>query len=307
MTEREFSDCLIAGPTASGKSALALRLAHETGGIVVNADSMQVYRDLAVITARPTPEDEAQAPHRLYGHVDAAETYSAGRWLGELAAIVASAKADGRPLILTGGTGLYFTLASRGIAAVPPIPEAVRADLRARFAAEGAGALHAELARHDPSSAERIAPADGSRTLRALEVILATGRPLRAWQQENGPPPIDAGAAAKVFLAPERDALRRRIDARFDAMLDAGALAEVKRLAMRRLDPSLPAMKAHGVPWLIRHLDGEIGLDAASAQAKADTTRYAKRQFTWFRNQLPDWQWEAPEQAYGRLVSAMRR
>ncbi|HET9902159.1 MAG TPA: tRNA (adenosine(37)-N6)-dimethylallyltransferase MiaA [Xanthobacteraceae bacterium] len=288
---------LIAGPTASGKSALALTLAAEVGGIVINADSMQVYRDLRVITARPSPVEEAQVPHRLYGHVDAAENYSAGRWLADAAAALADAERAGRLPIFVGGTGLYFKLLLSGIATVPPIPATIREGLRARLAAEGPEALHAALAIRDPVSAARISPRDRSRLIRALEVIEATGRPLRAWHGETAGPLLDPASAVKIFLEPERAILRARIDSRFDAMLAAGALEEVRALAARALDPLLPAMKAHGVPWLIRHLQGEIALDQAAAQAKADTRRYAKRQFTWFRNQMPGWTWLAPERA----------
>jgi tRNA dimethylallyltransferase len=282
---------LLAGPTASGKSAIALALAERAGGVVINADSMQVYRDLCIITARPTPEEEARVSHRLYGHVDAAETYSVGRWLADArAALAEAAVGDGLP-ILTGGTGLYFKLLTGGLAAVPPMPEEIRASVRARLADRGAPALHAELARRDPVTAARLQPGDRTRVVRALEVLEATGQSLAEWQQGNMPPILDPAACVKVFLAPDRAELSRRIEARFDTMLAAGALDEVRALAARRLDPLLPAMKAHGVPWLIRHLHGETSLDEAAERAKADTRRYAKRQFTWFRNQLPDWEW----------------
>ena len=292
---------LIAGPTASGKSALALALAERTRGIIVNADSMQVYRDLRIITARPTPDEEAGVPHRLYGHVDAAETYSVGRWLADARVALAEAAAGDRLPILVGGTGLYFKLLTGGLAAIPPVPAEIRERWRGRVAAEGAPALHAELARRDPASAARLQPGDRTRIVRALEVLDATGRSLADWQQGNMPPMLEVAECAKVFIAPDRAELRRRIEARFDAMLAAGSLEEVRALAARRLDALLPAMKAHGVPWLIRHLRGEIGLQEAAEQAKADTRRYAKRQFTWFRNQLPDWEWVAPEEAEGAL------
>jgi tRNA dimethylallyltransferase len=297
---------LIAGPTASGKSALALRVAEETGGVVVNADSMQVYRDLRIITARPSLDEEARAPHLLYGHVDAAETYSVGRWLGEASAAVADVRAAGRTAIMVGGTGLYFKLATGGLAAIPTIPNSVRTALRTRLESEGVASLHAELAERDAESAARLHPGDRSRIVRALEVLEATGRPLGAWQRENEAPMLDAAAARKVFIGPDRDALRARIDGRFEAMLAAGALEEVRALAARGLDPNLPAMKAHGVPWLIRHLRGEMSRAAAAAEAKADTRRYAKRQFTWFRNQLPDWPWASPESAFETLMRTQR-
>jgi tRNA dimethylallyltransferase len=280
---------LIAGPTASGKSALAMRLAERLGGVVINADSMQVYRDLRIITARPTPEEEASVPHRLFGHVDAAENYSVGRWCRDVAAVLEDVRREGRVPILTGGTGLYFKALTTGLAAVPPIPDDMRAHVRARIVSEGAPALHAELMQRDPATARRLMINDRSRISRALEVVLATGRPLSDWHREGLPPLIAADKAAKVFITCERKELVRRIETRFHAMLGAGALDEVRGLAARKLDPLLPAMKAHGVPWLIRHLNGEISLDDAAAGGIMDTRRYAKRQVTWFRNQMKDW------------------
>jgi len=212
---------LIAGPTASGKSALALELAQATGGVIINADSMQVYRDLRVITARPTPAEEASVPHRLYGHVDAAVNFSAGSWVVDAAGVLAEAR--------------------------------------------------------------------------------ATGRSLTDWHRDGLPPLLPQGQFRALFLAPDRDALYARIDRRFDAMLDAGALEEVAALAARRLDPLLPAVKAHGVPALIRHLKGEITLEEAAVIGRADTRHYAKRQFTWFRHQLPEFEWVKPEAARGWL------
>ena len=292
---------LIAGPTASGKSGLALALAEQIDGTIVNADSMQVYRDLRVITARPTPDEEARVPHRLYGHVDAAENYSVGRWLADVRPVLDEARAAGRVTIVTGGTGLYFKALTQGLSAVPPIPADIRASMRARLEAEGPASLHAELLRRDPSSL--LKPGDRTRIARALEVLEATGRPLSDWHREGLPPLIDASQAVTMFLAPERDELRRRIDARFDAMLDAGALDEVRALSGRQLDPLLPAMKAHGVPWLIRCLNGELSLAKAAEGGKNDTRRYTKRQFTWARHQLPDWTWTAPD---GALADALR-
>jgi tRNA dimethylallyltransferase len=289
---------LIAGPTASGKSALALALAEKLGGVVINADSMQVYEGLRIITARPTPEEEIGAPHRLYGHVDAGDIYSTGRWIADAGEALAAATAAGRMPIVVGGTGLYFKALTEGLAAVPPIPPAIRADVRGRLARDGVSVLYEELIRRDPVTAARIMPLDRARTARALEVVLATGRSISDWHKEGLSPVLDAAACAKIFLLCERKELVARIESRFGAMLTAGALDEVKALAARRLDPLLPAMKAHGVPWLIRHLNGEISLDEAAAGSIMDTRRYAKRQNTWFRGQMKDWPSAAPDRAF---------
>lgn len=286
---------LIAGPTASGKSALALELAERHGGIVINADSMQVYRDLRIITARPTAAEEARAPHRLYGHVDAAENYSVGRWCVDVAGALAEAAARGALPIITGGTGLYFKALTQGLSPIPPIPAEVRDAVRGRL--DRATALHEELTRHDPQSAGRLVSSDRARIARALEVVLATGRTIGDWHSEGLRPVLDAASCVCVFLNAERQELKRRIETRFDAMLAQGALDEVRALDARGLDPDLPAMKAHGVPWLRRHLHGEISLDEAAEGGKRDTRRYTRRQATWFRNQMPGWKWVAPEEA----------
>ena len=280
---------LIAGPTASGKSALALALAEKLGGAVINADSMQVYSPLRIITARPTPDEEARVPHRLYGTVDEAENYSVGRWTDDIGAVLAELAAAGRIPIVVGGTGLYFKALTEGLAAVPPVPAEIREQLRARVQSEGVAPLYAELIERDPVTAHRLMPLDRVRICRALEVILATGRSLSEWHQEGMAPLIDPARAAKIFLTCERTELVARIEKRFTAMLEAGALDEVRALAARRLDPLLPAMKAHGVPWLTRHLNGEISLDEAAAGGVMDTRRYAKRQVTWFKGQMKDW------------------
>jgi tRNA dimethylallyltransferase len=306
VSERHSSKAvLIAGPTASGKSALALELALNAGGIVINADSMQVYRDLRVITARPTQDEEARVPHRLYGHVDAAVNFSAGAWVADAAKMLEEAKAEGRLPIFIGGTGLYFKALTAGLSVVPPIPADIREDVRARLERNGVEALHAELARRDPRAAERLNLRDRTRIARALEVIEATGRSLLDWHHEGQPPLLPKDSFRAVFLAPERDELYARIDARFDAMLGAGALTEVERLAARGLDSLLPAMKAHGVPALIRHLRGELSLEEAAIIGRADTRHYAKRQFTWFRHQLPEFEWVKPEEARGWLAAAV--
>ena len=296
---------LIAWPTASGKSALALRLAEQLGGAVINADSMQVYRDLRIITARPTPDQEARASHVLYGHVDAAENYSVGRWCQDAHAAIADAEARRLVPILTGGTGLYFKALTQGLSAVPPTPPEIRAAVRARCDAEGAAALHAELTRRDPAMAARLKPGDRMRIARALEVLEATGRSLADWHRDGMPALLDATRAVKVFLTPERAELHRWIGARFDGMLVQGALDEVRALDARGLDPMLPAMKAHGVPWLRRHLAGEISLAEAAEGGKADTRRYTKRQLTWFRHQMPGWTWIVPEAAEAAVREAI--
>ena len=293
---------LIAGPTASGKSALALQLAAKLGGVIINADSMQVYRDLRVITARPTLQEEAEQPHKLYGHVDATENYSVGRWLRDAQTALDEAKAAGRVPIIVGGTGLYFMALTRGLAAVPPIPADIRAAVRGRLISEGVAPLYAELSERDPPSAHRLMPGDRSRITRALEVVLATGRSLSDWHREGMPTLLDPARAVRFFLEVDREELGRRIDARFDAMLAEGAVAEVEQLAARSLNPMLPAMKAHGVPWLIRHLRGEIGLDEAAEGGKRDTKRYTKRQATWFRNQMPDWPWLGPAEILAKAT-----
>jgi tRNA dimethylallyltransferase len=288
---------LIAGPTASGKSALALEFAQQTGGVIINADSMQVYRDLRVITARPTPEEEALVPHRLYGQVDAAVNFSAGAWLSDVAAVLGEVRGQNRRPIFVGGSGLYFKALMRGLSAVPPTPAVVRQRVRARLEREGAEVLHAELARRDPAAAERLKPRDRTRIARALEVVEATGRSLTDWHRDGLPPLLPPGTFFAMFLDADRDRLYARIDARFDAMLQAGAIEEVAALAARQLDPLLPAMKAHGVPAMRRHLKGEIPLDQAAEVGRADTRHYAKRQFTWFRHQLPEFEWVKPAEA----------
>jgi tRNA dimethylallyltransferase len=296
---------LIAGPTASGKSALALALAEKLGGAVINADSMQVYSHLRIITARPAPDEEMRAPHRLYGTVDEAENYSVGRWVTDIGAVLAELAAAGRIPIVVGGTGLYFKALTSGLAAVPPVPAEIREQVRARVQSEGVAPLYAELIERDPATAHRLMPLDRVRICRALEVILATGRSLSEWHREGMAPLIDPVGAAKIFLTCDRSELVVRIERRFAAMLEAGALDEVRALAARHLDPLLPAMKAHGVPWLIRHLNGEISLDEAAAGGVMDTRRYAKRQVTWFRGQMTDWTAVKPDIGVDDVVAML--
>lgn len=279
---------LIAGPTASGKTALAVDLARRVGGVVVNADSMQVYRDLAILTARPTLEEQAGIEHLLFGSVDAAENFSVGRWLAAVADILAR---ETRPLVFCGGTGLYFTALTQGLSDIPPVPDAVRAATRAELAGLAPHEMWARLRAVDPETAARLRPSDPQRVTRALEVVRATGRSLAGFQDARRPPLLAAGTWRGVFLAVERDALYARIDRRFSAMIGAGALEEVRALAARGLDPALPAMRAHGVPGLIAHLSSEMPLDEAIAKGQADTRHYAKRQFTWARHQLKEFRW----------------
>lgn len=297
---------LIAGPTASGKSALALALAERFSGTVINADSMQVYRDFRVLTARPAKEEEARVPHLLYGHVDAAENYSVGRWMADAVRALAEAEAEKRLPIFVGGTGLYFKSLLQGLSDMPPVPAEVRARVRAEARDVSAPVLHARLAQRDLRMAEALRPADRQRVIRALEIFEATGRSLAEWQQSPGKPLIEASDTLPVFLAVERAELRARIDARFDAMLSNGALDEVRGLVARKLDPTLPALKAHGAPALSRHLLGEISLEEASSSGKTDTRKYAKRQETWFRHQMKDWPWVKPEAALEYLISKLR-
>ena len=297
---------LIAGPTASGKSALALSLAERLGGVVINTDSMQVYGDLRVITARPSPEEEQRVPHRLYGHVDAAVNYSVGHWFRDAQATLGEVAAAGKMPIFIGGTGLYFRALLNGIAAVPPIDPDIRARWNERLEREGVEALHAELNRVDPQAASRLMVRDRSRILRALEVLEATGRAIGEWHGDGLPGILDADSAIKIFLTPERELLKQRIAARFGTMLNAGALEEVRALNARKLRETLPAMKAHGVPWLRRFFRDEISREEAEEGAVMDTRRYAKRQLTWFRNQMPGWAWVKPEEALDMMERELR-
>ncbi|WP_299391067.1 tRNA (adenosine(37)-N6)-dimethylallyltransferase MiaA [Pelagibius sp.] len=275
---------LIAGPTASGKSALATDLAKASDGVVINADSMQVYRDLAILTARPTVEDMGAVPHRLYGTLPGDQVCSAGRWRELALAEAGRALASGKLPILVGGTGLYLRAFEKGLSAVPEIPAAVRAETRDLLAEIGAVALHARLAEADPVMAERLAPGDGQRVARAWEVVTATGASLAEWQAREGE--AAPYRCIKVCLLPEREALYAACDRRLEAMIDQGALEEVRTLLARSLDPGLPVMKALGVPELAAHLRGERSLPDALAQAQQATRRYAKRQMTWLRHQF---------------------
>jgi tRNA dimethylallyltransferase len=273
---------IVAGPTASGKSARALAIAERVGGTVINADSMQVYRELRILTARPTPEEEARVPHRLYGVRPAAEAGTVAWWRG--AALREMAAAPGLPIIC-GGTGLYLAALVDGLADIPPVPAEARDEARRLLGEEGAPALHARLAALDPETAATLRPSDSQRVARAYEVALGTGRGLAAWRREGGTGPAPWGFRA-ILLDPPRDALRAAIGTRWDAMVAAGAVDEVRELLALGLDPALPAMRAHGVPELAAHLAGRMTLEEAGARAKLLIGQYTKRQATWFRHRI---------------------
>ncbi len=280
---------LIAGPTASGKSALAARLAGERGGLVVNADSMQVYKELRILTARPTEADETATPHRLFGFRAAHQHYSVADWLRDLAPLVKAAREGGPPLIIVGGTGLYFKALTEGLSSVPDIPESTRAHWRAEAAIKESAELHDLLRRRDPQMAERLAPSDPQRIVRALEVLEATGRSLAEWQKTTGEPLIRAEETERLFVSVPRETLYRRCDTKLDRMIEAGAIEEVRALRALRLAPSLPAMRALGVRPLLANLDDLLSWDAALIAAKTETRRYAKRQLTWARRNMISW------------------
>ncbi len=278
---------IVAGPTCSGKSALAMRLAAELGGTVINADSMQVYRELRVLTARPTPEDEAVVPHALYGVRAAAEPGSAAWWRGAALAAMEAAAGAGRVPILTGGTGLYLASLTRGIADIPDPGAEARAEARGLLAAEGPAALHARLAAADADTAATLRPSDSQRIARAWDVLRGTGRGLAAWHRAAAAPTDAAWSFRMVLLDPPRPELRAAIAGRFEAMLEGGALDEVRALVAQGLDPALPAMSAHGVPELSAFLGGEITLAEAARRATLATGQYLKRQATWLRGRSP--------------------
>ena len=279
---------IVAGPTASGKSALALRLAQETGAEIINADSMQIYADLRLLTARPSVEEEAQAPHHLFGVVDSAEGWSVGRWQEAALKVLGEIVERGRPAVVVGGTGLYFRALTHGLADIPPVPDTARDAAGERFDAIGEEAFRAELRILDAKAETRIAPGDRQRLVRAHAVATLTGRALSDWQATTTPA-LPSDAWRGVVLEPDREALYARCDLRLETMLAQGALDEVTALGARGLDPALPALKAVGFRELAAHLRGEISLVEALSAAQMETRRYAKRQLTWFRNQTPDW------------------
>ncbi|MZR32065.1 tRNA (adenosine(37)-N6)-dimethylallyltransferase MiaA [Sneathiella sp. DP05] len=285
--QRQTGAILLAGPTASGKSALAIAIAEEFDGVIINADSMQVYDGLRVLTARPSAEEEARAPHRLYGVLDPTDYCNAARWRDMALAEIERVRADGKLPIVVGGTGLYFDILTKGIADIPPISDAVRDRLRDLHKREGNAVIHKMLAAKDPDMAARLNEGDSQRLLRALEVVEETGVPLGDWQKRSPSGAILQGPRLWLALTPDRAWLYERCDRRLDWMVaEGGALEEVKSLMKRNLDPALPVMKALGVPELMAVLNGTMERDMALARIKMLTRRYAKRQLTWVRNKM---------------------
>ncbi|MBV8800002.1 MAG: tRNA (adenosine(37)-N6)-dimethylallyltransferase MiaA, partial [Alphaproteobacteria bacterium] len=289
MAQISADAVLIAGPTASGKSAAAMALAEAIGGGIVNADSMQVYAEPRILTARPSEEDLQRVPHLLYGHVSVMESYSVGRYQADAARALKQVRGLGRVPVFVGGTGMYFSVLTEGIADIPPVPTELRERVAARRKQIGAEAFHVELAARDPDSATRLRPADTQRVLRAYEVVEATQRPLSEWQKEMGRPVLAGLTLARFVLAPPREELYARIDARFNRMVEQGAMPEA--IALAGLDPSLPAAKILGLRELLAVNTGTMSLGDAKAAAKQATRNYAKRQLTWFRNRMADWTW----------------
>ena len=282
---------LITGPTASGKSAAALALAERFAGTIINADSMQVYRELAILTARPSAVEQKRVAHRLYGMVPASEAYSVGQWLADVSLAISETQDAGAVPILVGGTGLYFKALLEGLAPIPDIPPQIRMHWREQEQALGPETLHEMLAESDPAMAARLRPTDPQRVVRALEVIDATGVSLSEWQETSSPSLLDSNAVLKIVIAPEREPLYAVIDARFEQMVASGALDEASIIMQLELSPALPAMRAHGVRELIAVLSGTMSRDEAIAKAKTETRRYAKRQMTWARRYMADWHW----------------
>ena len=287
---KNYDAILITGPTASGKSALALRLAREAGGVVVNADSMQVYDTLQVLTARPLTIEMEDIPHHLYGHVPADRAYSTGEWLRDVGDLLSKLRVEGRMPVFVGGTGLYFKALTGGLSDMPKISQNIRNRLRLRLKEEGAEALYGDLLRRDPVLAGQLRPMDGQRIVRALEVLDETGRSISHFQNAAGPVIVDPARARKMVVLPDRAVLHGRINRRFAAMFDSGAVEEVEALLALHPDPGVPAMKAIGVAQIAEMLAGRMTKDAVVERASVLTRQYAKRQMTWFRNQMnADW------------------
>lgn len=288
---QDIEAILITGPTAGGKSALALSLARQHNGVVINADSMQVYDTLRVLTARPSEEEMEEIPHHLYGHVPAVRSYSTGDWLRDVQALLPELRAEGRLPVFVGGTGLYFKALTGGLSDMPEIPTEIREDLRPRLLEEGPEALHAQLRACDPALAERLNPTDGHRILRALEVFQATGKSIAHFQQQSGPVIVDPDKSRKLVVLPDRGLLHDRINRRFDIMLATGAIKEVERLLAFDPPSDATAMKAIGVAEISAHLRGDMTREMVVERGSTLTRQYAKRQMTWFRNQM-DESWE---------------
>jgi tRNA dimethylallyltransferase len=286
---------LIAGPTASGKSAAALDLAQQIGGALINADAMQVYREAPILTAQPDAEAREKAPHLLYGHIPARELYSVGRYAEDARRALTEVGAMGKVPIFVGGTGLYFTALTQGLAEIPPIPAEIRAKARALLDEIGVGALHARLSARDPETAAELRPTDPQRVVRAWEVLEATGRPLMQWRKEQSAPLLGGMILARFVLDPPRPLLRDRIAERFEAMLDNGG--EEEALALVGLDPALPAAKLLGLRQLVAHAQGKLSREDAIAEAVTATRQFAKRQLTWFRNRMGDYGWFDPNES----------
>ncbi len=291
----KFDAILITGPTASGKSALAVRLAEQHNGFVINADSMQVYDTLRVLTARPSEEDMQGIPHHLYGHIPASSLYSTGEWLREISALLTKLRAERRLPVIVGGTGLYFKALTGGLSDMPPIPADIRERYRQRLIEEGSAPLHQELQARDPEMATVLKPADGQRIVRALEVLEATGNSIKTYQTASGPMIVDPDRAQKLVVLPERSILHERINRRFENMMQSGAVEEVEALLSLDLPPDSTALKAIGVSQIAEMLAGRMSQEEVTEKSAAATRQYAKRQMTWFRNQMgEDWQRVAP-------------
>lgn len=280
---------LIHGPTASGKTALSVALAKKLDGEVINADSMQVYGDLRVISARPTESEMEGVPHHLFGHVPASVRYSTGKWLDAATPVIGDVQRRGKVPIIIGGTGLYHLCLIEGLSQIPPVPDEIRAEVSAITKSGGVEALRLKLEEVDPETAARFGKGDRQRLARALEVWLATGSSIASFQGQKTRPVLGPNEWLGIALTPVRAKLYSRIDKRFEGMLMEGAMEEARGLLAQNLPPELPAMKAHGIPWLLDYLRGEISAQMAAENAKRDTRRYAKRQFTWIGRQFPFW------------------
>ncbi len=282
---------LITGPTASGKSALAIEVAKQLGGVVINADSMQVYGTLRVLTARPSADEMQGVPHLLYGHVPATTSYSTGDWLREVSKLLETLRGEGRSAVIVGGTGLYFKALTGGLSDMPEVSQGIRCAVRLRLKEQGAAALHAELAERDPNTAKSLQPTDGQRIVRALEVLEETGKSILSFKERRGPVIVDPARAKKLVVLPDRKLLHDRINRRFYSMIEGGAVDEVRTLLAQEPAPDAPVMKAIGVREIGEMLEGNLTLEAVVERCSALTRQYAKRQMTWFRNQMDEtWQ-----------------